>query len=360
MLRTEADLQRLLRVTNPWGPGKRRAGSAPSDAGDHSVPIDLNKLVRLDRVDLDGEIRRLLGGGQRRITVGIGADVDITLLDDDLLATDAVPLERSVVVMTLRGEPTGYVVQRGEGNFGLFVWDQSAPWWQVVPRLGELRGLAAGDRISLGSTPAEGIQVTLPPAPGVGSVQAGSEGEDRQYQEAVRVALLHWRYPTVTLGVRHDAVVRLDDVMLTDLHVALHRDVDDPEVGLVVEAIRPEPDLWVRPRDEAIRYLSEGGTVRLKGGGHELGFERFRIELPIPQVVAPRFTGRVPPTRDEVARVLGLSLDDLDDPGLVKRRHRELVRRFHPDLAGASEGHRSRFLEIQACVRAWESWQEEA
>jgi hypothetical protein len=337
-----------------WGPGKRRAGGAASDADTGSVPIDLSRLVRLDRVDLDGEIKRLLGEGRRQITVGIGADVDIQLLDDDLLAADAVPVERTLVVLTLRAESTGYVVQRGESNFGLFVWEEASPWWEVVPRLSEIRDLRPGDRISLGSTPAEGLQVVLPATPLVGSVRPADLGQDRAYQEAVRVALLHWRYRTLVLSSRHDAEVVLDDVMLTDLVVHLHREPDDPEIGLVVEAVRPEPDLWVKPRDESIRYLSEGGSLRLKGGGHRLGFDRYVIDLPPLAEVTARFSSRVPPSDHEVRQVLGLSEAEADDPKAVKRRYRALVRRFHPDRPDARPGHTSRFLEVQACYETWE------
>jgi hypothetical protein len=93
--------------------------------------------------------------------------------------------------------------------------------------------------------------------------------------------------------------------------------------------------------------------VRLKGAGHQLGFDQYVIDLPELAVVEPRFTTRVPPTDAEIIEVLGLYPGQEDDPRAVKGRYRQLVRQLHPDRAGHSEGNTSRFLEVQACYEAW-------
>ncbi|MEZ4238761.1 MAG: hypothetical protein R3F59_21940 [Myxococcota bacterium] len=68
---------------------------------------------------------------------------------------------------------------------------------------------------------------------------------------------------------------------------------------------------------------------------------------------SPRFGPRQVPEPAEIAAVLGLDEDLLDDDERVKSAHRDLVRRFHLDRHDGEPGHLSRFLELQLCFAAW-------
>lgn len=175
----------------------------------------------------------------------------------------------------------------------------------------------------------------------------------KEYEPRMRAALLHWRYGMVTFGGDPNAVVHLPDPALAKLRAAILRNVDQPERGYELFVKEPDPDFWVQPAGEALRWLARGATVKLRGPGNVLGFGRWSLELPEPSAVTPRFGPRVSPTREAVAEVLELTSAELDDADVVKARHRELARRFHPDRTKSDPGATSRFVEIQAAFEAW-------
>ena len=357
------------------------------------MPLALAQLVTSQAIDLGAEVRALLRGGKRRITMGLGPGVDVPLLDEELYAAEVAVLERELVVAAIRAEPDGYVVERGWSNFGVYVWTEREPVWSSVPHMGEVRGLRPGDKVALGSTPADAVSFQLPesdlvpppmahrterqrraskqrtvrtpepaprrttPPPAQRVVQPPAPRrpvQDRaRFQEVFEVALNHWRYPMLTIGTDPSHVIVLDDPQLGSLRAALSRNVDSPERGYDLFVKDPGAELWVQPQGESPRDLAKGAVVRLKGAGNRLGFSGYVVELPAPARPVPRFGPRETPSSIDVAKVLGLGLLQLQDPGIVKARYRELARRFHPDRHDGDPGHLSRFLEIQACFDAW-------
>src|SRR5688572_16890122 len=136
-----------------------------SDSASRSMPMVLARLIQTQAVDLAAEMAVLLAQGQRRITLGLGPGVDVPLLDEELHAAEVALLDRELVVATVRAEPDGYVVERGWTNFGIYVWSEREPLWQSVPWMGEVRGLRPGDKLALGSTPAEALKLVFPDSP---------------------------------------------------------------------------------------------------------------------------------------------------------------------------------------------------
>ncbi|MEZ4238760.1 MAG: hypothetical protein R3F59_21935 [Myxococcota bacterium] len=120
-----------------------------------ALPVAIARLVQAQRVDIEGELRALLEEGTRRVTIGIGPTVDIPLLDEELHAAEIAELDRELVVATVMAEPDGYIVERGWSNFGLYTWSDADPIWHSVPWMGIVRGLRPGDKVAMGSTPAE-------------------------------------------------------------------------------------------------------------------------------------------------------------------------------------------------------------
>src|SRR5687767_5298422 len=128
------------------------------------MPIAIARLVQQqgqNEVDIEAELRSLLEAGHRRITIGLGEGVDIPLLDQELHAAEIAELDRDLVVAAVRAEPDGYVIERGYSNFGLYVWSDQDPIWHSVPWMGVVRALRPGDKVALGSAPAEAIQFLL-------------------------------------------------------------------------------------------------------------------------------------------------------------------------------------------------------
>jgi hypothetical protein len=127
------------------------------------LPIAIARLVqeRKDH-DIEGELRVLFNGGRRHVTIGLGPEVDVPLLDEELHAAMIAEIDREIVVASVHVEADGFMVERGWSNFGLYVWNDLDPIWQSVPWQGTVRGLRPGDKVALGSTPADALQFTLP------------------------------------------------------------------------------------------------------------------------------------------------------------------------------------------------------
>lgn len=371
-----------------------------------ALPMTLARLVQdQTHVDVEGELRALLEEGQRRVTIGIGPTVDIPLLDEELHAAEIAELDRELVVAAVRAEPDGYVIERGWSNFGLYTWSDQEPIWQSVPWMGVVRGLRPGDKVAMGSTPAESLRFTLPESSLVpprmhrrsarqdqaGQERRGRESADKRrtlvtprgaahaatpwgtpatpsggarrpaparvdsdrFQARFDVAIRHWRYPMVTFGTDRSSVVVLDDPELAGLRAAITRDLEHPERGYELFVKDPTPEMWVQPAGGAARLLARGDMIKLRGGGNRLGFHGYVVQLPEPAGPIPRFGPRQVPTDAEIASVLGVRPQDLGDADEVKAAYRELARRFHPDRHDGDPGHLSRFLEIQVCFDAW-------
>jgi hypothetical protein len=360
-----------------------------SDNGSRSMPMVLARLIHTQAVDLAAEVSVLLAQGQRRITLGLGPGVDVPLLDEELHAAEVAMLDREIVVATLRAEPDGYVVERGWTNFGIYVWSEREPIWQSVPWMGEVRGLRPGDRLALGSTPAEALKLVFPDSPLVPprtatrSVRqkkaadrapstpslgtpppamrtpAGSEprkwkgGPPDKYQRLFEMALLHWHYAMYTIGTDPKSTIAIDDVDLAELRLAIGRNPSHPDRGYELFVKGAGGDPWVQPAGRSVRSLAKGSVERLRGASNRMGFGPYVVELPAPAVPAPRFGAREEPTRADIAEILGLKEADLKDGERVKARYRDLARRFHPDRHSGDPGDTSRFLEIQTCFEAW-------
>jgi hypothetical protein len=375
------------------------------------LPMAIARLVQQqgrNEVDIEGELRSLLDGGHRRITVGLGLGVDVPLLDQELHAAEIAELDRDLIVAVVRAEPDGYVVERGWSNFGVYVWTDAEPIWQSVTWMGMVRALRPGDKVALGSTPADAVQFRLPestlvpprlhrrsqrlerateerknreptppadpqlttpgartpgahPTPGPGRTPTSAAParpaplrvDSDRFQARFDVAIKHWRYAMITIGGDDGAVITLDDPDLVSLRAALGRNLEQPDRGYELFVKDPTPEMWVQPTGAAARLLARADVVKLRGAGNRIGFAGYVVHLPDPAAPIPRFGPRQFPTMAEVADVLGLPDHHLADPDIVKARYRELVLRFHPDRHDGDPGHLSRFLEIQACFDLW-------
>ncbi|MEQ1569711.1 MAG: J domain-containing protein [Myxococcota bacterium] len=128
-----------------------------------ALPIQLARLVQAQRdVDIRSELAALFESGRRTATIGIGLNVDVPLLDRELHAAEIASLDREVVIAAVRVESDGYLLERGWSNFGVYVWTELDPLWVSVPWMGTVRGLRPGDKVAMGSTPADALQFTLP------------------------------------------------------------------------------------------------------------------------------------------------------------------------------------------------------
>ena len=363
------------------------------------LPVRVGQLMAASQsIDLAAEIRQLLEDGRRRVTLGLGPGVDVPLLDEELYQAEVELVDRELVVAAVRAEPDGYVVERGWSNFGVYVWSIIDPMWTSVPHHGAIRGLRPGDQVALGSTPADALKFHLPeshlvpparirrtarqraaaeqhrsrpgattPSPTPAAVAAHGTAADTspigapsarsadrsRFQIAFDHALLHWRYDMVTFGSDPASVIVLDDPSLASVKAALRRNIEQPHRGYDLFVKDPGAGLWVAPAGAPAEALARGAVVRLKGPGNRLGFGPYVVELPAPAVPTPRFSPEDPPQPVDIARILGLTVEDLDDEAQVKASHRSLVKRFHPDLHPDDQGHLSRFLEIQAAFEAW-------
>jgi hypothetical protein len=317
------------------------------------------QIVSVCRVDIENELRKRLLAGQQTVRIGLGGDVDIGLLDDDLLVADVLPSNRQLVILTVHCElGFGYVLSRGFGNFGVYFTEGHNDFWASLRRSQTAAGLRPGDKVGLGSCPAETIRFRLPYVQGLPDPREGVEGYRTEHvlSERFRVALEHWDYATVTFGGHERAVVQLEERALHDLRAALVRKIDAPEEGLRLMVLSPTPKVELRrPDAKSWEVVAPGRPARLEGAGNRLRVAMHEWLLPPPVRPTPRFSGRERPSRREMAEIFGLELADLQDPALMKARYRELVRRFHPDRHPGSAGHTSRFLEVSA---VWDCYQD--
>jgi hypothetical protein len=196
------------------------------------------------------------------------------------------------------------------------------------------------------STPAGAERTALPPKQPPALLS-------REYEARFRDALLHWKYSLVTFGGDPTSVLHLPDPALAKLRAAILRNLEQPDRGYEIFVKDADPDFWVQPRGEPVTWMQRGGAAKLRGAGNRLGFGRWVVELPEPTAVTARFGPRSTPSREDVAAVLELTPEQLEDGELVKARHRELVRRFHPDRTKSDPGATSRFVEIQQAFDAW-------
>lgn len=374
------------------------------------LPIAIARLIQNQKDhDIAGELRSLFDSGNRNLTIGLGPDVDIPLLDQELHAAAIAEIDRQVIVLSIHAEADGYMLERGESNFGLFVWTDLDPSWKSIPAGGSSRGLRPGDKIALGSVPADALQIVLPessavaprahrrsarletaetqrrsretppqpsvPPPTTKKTPIGAlpkavslskmplrssvspkpaplRVDSDRYQRRFDSALKFWRYSMISVGSDLSSIILLDDPELASLRFALTRNLDAPERGYELFVKDPTPELWVQPSGHGAQLLSRGDFIKLKGNGNRLGFAGYLVHLADPAVPIARFATQ-PPTRPEIAEILGLELSDLEDPDAVKSAHRELVLRFHPDRHSGDPGHLSRFYEVQACFDAW-------
>jgi hypothetical protein len=253
--------------------------------------------------------------------------------------------------------------------------------------------LRPGDKLALGSTPAEAVKLVFPEsalvppapmrrterqqrvaertvplptpmsAPSRSATPASGRratppktwtgGPPHRYQHLFEMALRHWKYAMLTIGTDPRSTLVLDDPELADLRLAIGRNPQHPDRGyeLFVKAGACKP--WVAREGGSVRPVDKGAVERLQGPGNRIGFGPYVVVLPEPIVPTPRFAPRQVPTRAEIADVLGVTEPELVDPEKVKTRYRELARRFHPDRNAGDPGDTSRFLEIQTCFDAW-------
>ena len=355
------------------------------------LPPRIARLVqKANAATLTREIELAMAEGLNPVTIGIGPGVDVPLLDNELYAAEIAALNRQLVVATIRAEPDGYVVERGRSNFGVYTWAEREPGWTSVPFMSFVRGLRAGDRIALGSTPADSLTFFLPESalvppplentpPGApratpqvaarrpvrrggppshesdGSMSFGTPpsmsrgsdrglqrrtptpprhllpGERRRFQPAFEHAIHHWDYANITMGTATGSVIVMDDPELQGLAVMVRRRVASPQKGYQLVVQDPGPELWLKEHGEAVRYLDRGDRVRLMGGGHRIGMHGYVVELPAPVRPTPRFGPDNPPTLEDVSETLGVPLQRLKDARLVKARYEAFSLAFQPN-----------------------------
>ena len=341
-----------------------KPGAVPTDAQPSTAPIPLTSLVAVSRVDVAGLLRQRIESGNLHTTIGIGEHADITLLDDDLLAADVtLVLDRRLVIVTVLFHPgRGYSVARGHANFGVFLEPMEGSF-ETVSRYRQIDGMLPGDRVGLGSCPSDALWFSLPDVAGAQLLPRGKRspfgGFNLLYQERFRTAVLHWRYPEIAFGSdRKTALIHIDDPELDGLDGVLSRRLDDPSAGYALVVNRcPVPMLLSPGGFSPFAPVELGETVRLHGLGNRLRFGQHQVELPECVVPTARFAGRETPTSQDIIAVFGIDPADLYDSHVVKGRYRELVRMLHPDRVGDHEGHTSRFIEVQACWKAWQALQ---
>lgn len=365
MARTLSELWEAVwrQPPRPEGPPRLRPkpGRVEGDAQQTTAPIPLTQLVAVSRVDISARLRERIEAGHGDSTVGIGSNADIQLLDDDLLAADVtVVQDRRLVVATLCFRPgTGFSVERGHSNFGVFY--DIGHGFSSVGRYRRVEDLRPGDRVGLGSCPGDALWFSLPDVRGVRFTPREARpvaGFDLLYQERFRVALLHWRYAEIPFGSDPESVICVSDPELDGMRAVLRREPDDPSQGYVLRVDRsPAPVSWCRGGTERFDELAPGAEARLHGIGNRIRFGSHQVELPAPAVPVGRFAGRDTPTVQDIVAILGIDPRDVHDAGVVKGRYRELIRVLHPDRTGGAEGPTSRFLEVQACWTAWQDQQ---
>lgn len=341
----------------PPAPPRYRRRPGPRPPVRSTMPMPLTSLVRVSRVDVAEELRRRFCAGAQDVCIGLGEDVDVRLLEDDLVAAHVRPIDRELHICTVSHEGKGRMaLVRTETNFGVFYAPRDEPGaWSSVQRWQTIERLRPGDRIGLGSCPGDALVFLLPELHGA-KLSGSGAGRSFHYEAMVRVALTAWRYGRITVGGGSGAVVRLPDPELADLRLVLLRNLGAPSRGYGLMLLNPGPGVWLRAAGERVfRPLQAGARLRLSGPGNRLRLGRHELLLPTPVLPRVRFGGRSKPTPEDLAQVFNLELEDLRQPERIRERYRELVRLLHPDRNGEDPGHLSRFLEVQAC---WQAHQE--
>lgn len=340
-----------------------KPGAVPTDQHASTAPIPLTALVAVSRVDVSGLLRQRIQSGQLQTSVGIGETADITLLDDDLLAADVtLVLDRRLIIVTVSFRPgRGFSVARGHANFGVFLESMDGAF-ESINRYRQIDGMLPGDRVGLGSCPSDALWFSLPDVAGAQLLPRESRspmgGYSLLYQERFRTAVLHWRYPRIQFGSDKDALVRIDDPALDGLEGVLSRKLDDPSYGYGLILHRCPVEMHLSTGGfEPFKPVETGVEMRLHGLGNRFRFGGHQVELPGCVVPSARFAGRETPTSQDIIAVFAIDPADLYDKNVVKGRYRELARMLHPDRVGDHEGHTSRFIEVQACWKAWQDLQ---
>ena len=335
-----------------------KPGRVAGDSESTTLPMTLHQLVQVSRVDVGQRLKERIESGYLANTIGIGEHADITLLDDDLLAAAVTTVDRNVEIVTVTLHPgQGWSAARGDANFG--VYHDSEFGFTQLHRRSQIDDLVPGDRIGMGSCPADALWFQLPEIRGIRipqRVRRSPAGQRKlTYQATLRAALLHWNYDVITLGSDEACVVRVRDPDLAGLSIQLSRTLEDPSRGLTLEVTgRRIPVLRSVRGSDRFEPVEPGESVVLHGGENRLRFGTDQqVHLPAPCTPIGRFDGRISPTTPDIIAVLGLDSTDLQDSGVVKHRYRELVRVLHPDRNPDNEGHKSRFLEVQACWKVY-------
>ncbi len=314
----------------------------------------MNGLVNSDRVDIEAALAGRLGDRARVCTIGVGPGVDLALPPVELRSAHVSLVPRRLTIVRIRVVPhEGYRLERGESHFGVY-WKRAGAGkaWQTLERGGVAGPLLPGDRVRLGSSPADGIRFRLPELPGEleAGVTTGRVPDD--LGRRFRVALHHWSYPTISFGGPAACELHLPDASLAGFAAALHRDLDDPGAGYHVQHLVGPPVLAAGLGPGQPLVPLQVGERRHVPPGARLGFGRFRATLPEPRVPVTRFRGDTP-SKEDMMDVLGLDALSLARPEVVKARCRALFRRLHPDRTDGHRGDLSRFLEVRAC---WEAY----
>ena len=373
------------------------------------LPARLARLVqKANAEDLTRELTALLAEGRRHVSVGLGPGVDVPLLDEELYAAEVALLDRELVVMLVRVEADGYVIERGWSNFGVYTWAHADPGWNSVPSMGMIRGLRDGDKVALGSAPADSLTFVLPPnalipraihsspdrsrtppRPRLGRADTPPSLEDSltyssasssprrrrrsnvgptpfparrrppaersSFQPIFDHALKYWHYSMITFGSDPDSVIVVADPELAGLRAALGRNLAKPGRGYDLFVKNPGPDLWVKMSGEAVRMLRPGDTIHLNGPGNRIGFHGYVVELLAPIMPQPRFKAGYEPTDEEIGETLEVPVDRLADQTLVTARYLTAIRGLHPDHHEGNPGHLSRYLELKTCFDTWKT-----
>ena len=336
----------------------RLPGGARSDSERTTRPMTLNALVRSSRADVAGGIWAGLRNGLGQVRIGIGDDVHICLLKDDLLSAHVQKWPDDICIASVRWGPKGYVIERGRRSFGVFCAPKAYPGdWMSIRNESTLEGLRPGDLVSLGSCPGEGITFRLPvPPDGCATTNEVEEGSWR-IERRLRTALQHWRYAELTLGTDPESTIPIDDPTLGSVKLLFSRDPDEPRNGLHLEALEVG-EFGVRHTGltgHRFHPLSPGDRTSFERPGHRLKIGPYEVVVPGPVNPSPRFADRTVPSLQDILEVFELDASALSEPDRIKARYRELARRFHPDRTRGDPGHASRFVEIRACWAEWEA-----
>jgi len=332
----------------------------PSSYSDQTLPVSPYGLATREGRHLEEAITRLMDEDKSIITIGLGEGFDISPLDDELVDRDIHHLDRDLLVLRIDWDPyRGYTINKGMNSFGVFYCRYDWETWRDLGWAGVAR-LQPMDRISLGSSPGDGITLSLPDIPGFTAVRRERPPEDAiEYspQEALKYALRHWDYEEITLGTDETCVVRFHEDEGLDFRIRLSRNPREPGAGYRVsyDPVSAYP-VFLRKPDDTWQFteLQPLRGVTLRGPGNVLRVLDHTIILPPPiEPIPSPFQGRRKPTREEIAMILGVSWEEYADADRMRKRYRSLVRRLHPDLSGGTPGTAAHLLDVKT---VWEAY----